>query len=192
MRNKHSLGSDAREDDPDSHGSNGTSEVCLRQGIRELVNRLEVQLCELTEPIRANGHAATSLVLMGRPGAASEQTVRYSIRARSQRDRFFLKGLFADPAWDMLLDLYVSEISGQKVSVSSLCIASNVPSTTALRWIASLDCEGLVERSSDSRDRRRYFISLTNKGRCAMDAYFASLSAVPASNDCCAGLNSDR
>ena len=60
------------------------------------------------------------------------------IRARRMRDQFFSEGLFEDPAWDMLLDLYAAEMEGAQVSVSSLCIAAAVAPTTALRWIARM------------------------------------------------------
>lgn len=107
--------------------------------------------------------------------ARNQELARCFVRSRRQRDRFFDKGLFADPAWDMLLDLYMSEITQQRVSVSSLCIASNVPNTTALRWIQTLECKGLLERTKDPLDARRYFVSLSECGRCAMDEYFSSL-----------------
>lgn len=152
------------------------SEPNLQHTLRHQVERLETQLRELAQSIRANEQVATSLVSIHRSEAASEEMVQSAIRNRSQRSKFFPSELFADPAWDMLLDLYLSEIAQRRVSVTSLCLASNVPSTTALRWIANLECEGLAERTSDPFDRRRYFMSLTGKGRHAMDAYFSSLS----------------
>ena len=43
----------------------------------------------------------------------------------------------------------------KRVSVTSLCIASGVPPTTALRWIAQMSEAGLLERVEDEADRRR-------------------------------------
>ncbi len=60
------------------------------------------------------------------------------IAARSDRQALFKTELFADPAWDMLLDLALSEASGRRISVTSLCIASGVPTTTALRRLDDL------------------------------------------------------
>jgi hypothetical protein len=57
---------------------------------------------------------------------------RAFLRLRSQH---FVPALFADPAWDILLDLAAARIDGRMVAVSSLCIAAAVPATTALRWI---------------------------------------------------------
>lgn len=67
--------------------------------------------------------------------AISADTVRAVIRARRLRARYFSEELFADPAWDMLLDLLQAEIAHLRVPVSSLCIAAAVPATTALRWL---------------------------------------------------------
>ncbi len=89
----------------------------------------------------------------------SEQ-VREIIRLRRMRETMFAADLFADPAWDMLLDLMASRLENRPVSVSSLCIASAVPPTTALRWINLMTERGLLERESDPNDARRVFITL--------------------------------
>lgn len=74
----------------------------------------------------------------------------------------------------MLLDLYVSRSKGLRpVSVSSLCIASAVPATTALRWINALVQEGLVARQPDLRDKRRVLVSLTDEGSQKLDILLA-------------------
>ena len=84
------------------------------------------------------------------------------LRLRRQRDKIFGPGIFADPAWDMLLDLFLAQEKNLKpISISSLCIAAAVPSTTALRWIETLVQQGLVSKQADPRDKRRTFISLT-------------------------------
>src|SRR5690606_9764038 len=72
------------------------------------------------------------------------QQVRDLLRARRLRDEFLPGDLFADPAWDMLLDLFAARLEQERVSVSSLCIASAVPPTTALRWIRTLTEKGLL------------------------------------------------
>ncbi len=101
----------------------------------------------------------------------SAATVRGAIRARRLREQFFASDLFADPAWDMLLDLFAARLEGGNVSVSSLCIASAVPPTTALRWITTLTDAGLVARQEDPADKRRAFIVLTARGVAGMQGY---------------------
>lgn len=99
--------------------------------------------------------------------------VRRFIRARRIRESFFPAELFADPAWDMLLDLFAAELENSRVSVSSLCIAASVPGTTALRWIGTMIDVGLFERQADPLDRRRAYITLTDRARIAMRRYFS-------------------
>ena len=103
------------------------------------------------------------------------KAIRAALRARRLRDTFFGAGLFEDPAWDMLLDLFAAELEGGRVSVSSLCIAAAVAPTTALRWIGRLADAGLIERRPDPGDRRRAFIGLSLASGAAMRGYFAAL-----------------
>lgn len=88
--------------------------------------------------------------------------IRQYIRARRMRDQYLPADLFADPAWDMMLDLLAARIAGQNVSVSSLCIAAAVPPTTALRWIRQLTDRAVFARVDDPADGRRVFIELTD------------------------------
>ncbi|MFX4925881.1 hypothetical protein ABTC31_20055, partial [Acinetobacter baumannii] len=85
---------------------------------------------------------------------ATAAEVRRIIRGRRLRDQFLGDGLFEDPAWDILLDLYAAHLEGTQVSVSSLCIAASVPPTTALRWIGRMSDLGMLERRPDPFDRR--------------------------------------
>jgi DNA-binding MarR family transcriptional regulator len=95
-------------------------------------------------------------------GLPTHREIRAIIRARRLRDQFLPADLFADPAWDMLLDLLAARLAGQRVSVSSLCIAAAVPPTTALRWIRQLTDRAVFARIDDPADGRRVFIELTD------------------------------
>lgn len=110
-----------------------------------------------------------------RPALPDPRLVRRIIRQRQMRARFFDGELFADPAWDILLDLTAARAEHTRVSVTSLCIASGVPPTTALRWIGQMTDAGLLQRVEDETDRRRAFIALSDKAADAMARYFAEL-----------------
>ncbi|RVQ65534.1 MarR family transcriptional regulator [Croceicoccus ponticola] len=109
------------------------------------------------------------------PSLPRPALVREIIRQRQLRSRFFDEGLFADPAWDILLDLTAAIAESKQVSVSSLCIAACVPPTTALRWISQMTEAGLLDRVQDPEDRRRAFIELSEKSATAMAQYFERL-----------------
>jgi DNA-binding MarR family transcriptional regulator len=103
----------------------------------------------------------------------SAEMVRTVIRARRLRSRYFEEDMFADPAWDMLLDLLQAEITQLRVPVSSLCIAASVPATTALRWLKTMTQQGIFVRRADPHDGRRVFVELAPKASQAMRRYFA-------------------
>nr|WP_230461351.1 winged helix DNA-binding protein [Sphingobium sp. CAP-1] len=102
------------------------------------------------------------------------QQVRDLLRARRIRADFLPGDLFADPAWDMLLDLLAAKLEQERVSVSSLCIAAAVPPTTALRWIRTLTDKGLVKRHADPHDGRRVFIALAQDTADALLRWFGA------------------
>ena len=112
-----------------------------------------------------------------RPPLPDPRLVRSIIKRRQLRARYFQADLFSDPAWDMLLDLTMARAEHRRVSVTSLCLASGVPTTTALRWIAQMVDVGLFERVKDDQDKRRVFIALSDKGSETMASYFAALKA---------------
>lgn len=107
----------------------------------------------------------------------SERDVRALLKLRRNRDRFFDADLFADPAWDILLELYAAALGQLRVSVTSLCSGAAVPATTALRWIGHLEEKGLIARRPDPTDARRCFLMLSNEGFEAMNAYFRTVPA---------------
>lgn len=121
--------------------------------------------------------ATQRLVRGARPSLPDPRLVRKIIRQRQLRARFFEGELFADPAWDMLLDLTAARSEHKRVSVTSLCIASGVPPTTALRWISQMTDAGLLCRAEDATDRRRAFIALSDKAAENMAQYFAEIEA---------------
>jgi hypothetical protein len=119
--------------------------------------------------------AGERLARTPRPPLPDPRLVRTIIRQRQLRAKFFAAALFADPAWDMLLDLTAARAEHARVSVTSLCIASGVPPTTALRWIGQMTCCGLLERVEDETDRRRAFIALSDAAAGSMARYFAEI-----------------
>lgn len=109
------------------------------------------------------------------PASCRIRGVREVIDARARRRQFFGRELFADPAWDILLELYAYGLAQRRISVSKLAFAIEVPGTTVLRWIAILEKEGLVLRSPDTTDGRRTWVSLSALGLERMETYFASI-----------------
>lgn len=113
--------------------------------------------------------------------AAFAAAARHTYARRRTRASIFDNGdIFGEPAWDILLDLYIAHAEKKPVSVSSACIGSAAPPTTGLRWLGVLADIGLVMREHDKEDQRRVLVRLTERGVAAMDEYFANaLNAAP-------------
>ena len=107
----------------------------------------------------------------------SPECVKWLLRGRQQRASYFAADLFADPAWDIMLDLFEAELEQRRVSISSACIGARVPTTTGLRWLRTLEENGLVSRREDPLDRRRIFVELTPAASTALRRWFAATFA---------------
>ena len=166
-------------------GSNGVKPVELRKV--SAMREAEDQIGQQAQRIRDQLGSVLRLVeqLPGSPAPVlreapvSEKTIREIIRMRRRRNQFFDEGLFADPAWDILLELYLAALSQHRVTITSLCAAAAVPPTTALRWITNLEANGLIQRRADPLDGRRVFMSLTRDGLEKLGHYFRSAPSAP-------------
>jgi hypothetical protein len=144
----------------------------LLQQLSEEVGRIANLLASLSDEEAAELGGPKPLIAPGADEPPLEAAyVRSLIRARRLRDQYFRGELFADPAWDMLLDLMAARLEENRVAVSSLCIAAAVPATTALRWIKALTDRGLFVRSADPEDGRRVYIELSDDSARALAAY---------------------
>jgi DNA-binding MarR family transcriptional regulator len=150
----------------------------LRQ-LSDEVSRIASTLARLSTGPEAPARPTPAVPAAEIPQISGE-TVRQVIRARRLRTRFFEEDLFADPAWDMLLDLLQAEIAQLRVPVSSLCIAAAVPATTALRWLKTMTDKGIFLRRADPHDGRRVFVELAPEASIAMRRYFAEVGSAVA------------
>nr|WP_232367435.1 MarR family transcriptional regulator [Altererythrobacter lutimaris] len=176
----------AREETPSRQLPNRDDLIQLSEQLQALAN--ELQSSQQTG--EANSHSAgkgptlpeNAAELVSRrsdshkPGDEQSQFLtlaraRYDAR-RKRASVFDNEELFGEPAWDILLDLYIAHAEGKAVSVSSACIGSASPPTTGLRWLGVLQEVGLLEREHDVRDQRRVLVRLSEQGVQRMEAYF--------------------
>lgn len=109
----------------------------------------------------------------GRPQAAVDRTelarrAAALLKVRRARNDLLGAAFFGEPAWDMLLALYVAESNGTKTTVSGLA-GSECPHTTGLRWLQALEAEQLVKRAPSPTDKRMSFVALTPEAVEAID-----------------------
>lgn len=128
---------------------------------------------------------ATRLALRARrlqasgAGTPESRLARRLIAERREREALLGPGLFGEPAWDILLDLFAAEEENVRVAISSLCIAANVPPTTGLRWITSMVADGTLIRVPDPSDKRRVWIRLAPEIFERMRALLRSMRSEP-------------
>jgi len=103
------------------------------------------------------------------------ERVRIIAERRVERYQYLPAEMFGEPAWDMLLDLYLASGDGKSISVSSACIASRAPATTALRWLRRMEQLGLVARVNDDSDRRRVYVTITDAAKRALADWLLSI-----------------
>ncbi|MEI6485496.1 MAG: hypothetical protein WCO11_04445 [Sphingomonadales bacterium] len=129
----------------------------------------------------AQGLAALADKLAGQPQPAPLDVaeadciafIESQFRIRRLRGRHLPGLALGEPAWDILLDLAITHYWRRETSVTSLCIAADVPSTTALRWISSMTKAGLIVRRPCQRDGRRSFLAIAPETYQAMLALAA-------------------
>lgn len=118
---------------------------------------------------------AEQLLVLGDDGAARAPATTMRQRRlakaerlyarRRRRDALFGGALFGEPAWDLLLDLYVAALTDRQVCVQSACVGAAAPTTTAIRYLGLLEDRGLVASEPDEFDMRRRFVRLTEQAQ---------------------------
>jgi DNA-binding MarR family transcriptional regulator len=144
----------------------------FRDEVLVQIDAIEQQLLTLKASL-----AAAPLETADWSPACLATRIRRLLKARRARDRFFGRNLFADPAWDILLEAYAASLLEQRTSVTALCNAAAVPATTALRWLNKLEQERMLQRRQDPLDSRRTWIELTPAAVTMMRDYLESISA---------------
>ena len=99
------------------------------------------------------------------------------IAERRARRAYFAPDLFHEPAWDMLLSLFLANEEGRILNVKALVASSDAPVTTSQRWIDHLHKLRLIDRVGDPDDRRRVEISLSDTGLTAIERYLDAIAA---------------
>ncbi len=108
------------------------------------------------------------------------ELAREILRSRKRRAAVFGQAdLFAEPAWDILLGLYVAAEAQQRLTVSAVCEVSGVPQTTAIRWLEKLERDGWASRHPDPLDRRRFWIQLTERASSSVRTYLGGIRLRP-------------
>lgn len=99
------------------------------------------------------------------------ERARHLLEQRRMRDDILGTELFGDPGWELMLDLYVAQASGKRISMTSAAIGSGRPMSTGLRWVRLLVRHGFLEREADPDDGRRHYLRLTDNAVAALEHF---------------------
>lgn len=126
-----------------------------------------------------DGRGRAEIGASGAAGNAVSPEQRQSLRehanrirsARDLRRQWFDQNIFGEPAWEMLLTLYVIDGEQRRLSTRQVARLARLSLTTTLRWLDYLEEKDLVSRRPNPFDHRVVYTELSDKGRAAMDAY---------------------
>lgn len=93
-----------------------------------------------------------------------ESLARQLFMIKEARLRWLPDCVSAEPAWDLLITLYLAKRAGARHTIGRMIELSQSSHTTALRHIHLLVQAGLICRENDKNDRRMSYLSLSEKG----------------------------
>ncbi len=106
--------------------------------------------------------------------ATALRNAETTMRRRILRDQLLgASDHFGEPAWEILLDLFIHETKGQPLSMSALCVTAKIPTSSAMKLIQRMCDDGILERSQDIADGRRSLINIAPHVVHRLRAYFA-------------------
>lgn len=142
---------------PDPSGHPLTFDEKISRMLHTLTNRSLGSIRPRSDSLEISGEALTN-----------------HIWAWQQRACYLPSELFSDPAWGMLLEILQAEVEKRRATITRLCKASGVSTTTAVRWLKALEDHDLVIRKVDHSDGAE-FAELTPKASEALRRYFRNV-----------------
>jgi DNA-binding MarR family transcriptional regulator len=138
---------------------------------RARFDRMIVDLADGSAPDRSQLTKATPRTL---DAVEVAQTIFEKRRARSKTFGRHA-AMFQEPAWDILLELFIHHRTRRTLAVSGIAFSIGASLSTSLRWIRRLKEHGLVERIDDAADARLHLVGLSATGLELMRTYLESV-----------------
>jgi hypothetical protein len=111
------------------------------------------------------------------PVQSALQTAQRIYHERRTRADFLGNNeIFGEPAWDMLLNIFMRQSNNETVSVKSMDINESYPDSTAMRWLKVLEQSGLLRLQLDANNKDQHLICLTDAGYEGMLRYLENIA----------------
>lgn len=108
------------------------------------------------------------------PDIACDRARRTIRRRLLRRQLIGSEELFGEPAWEIMLDVFVHECDSKPLAITSTCATAGIPMSSGLRLIQKLCEADILRRIPDPFDGRRFFVRLQPAARDRMRAYFSA------------------
>lgn len=155
------------------------SRPSVQMDFARIVSTVELLTRQLTDAQSGKGAAPVRSIPAVRLETTLSVYAKHVLRMRSDARAHLPADLFGDPAFDMLLDLFIAREENRKLSITSVVTAGHTPPTTGLRWLAKIEKYGLVIREPDPFDARRSYIILNESGHSMMKEWLSRHVSVP-------------
>lgn len=141
--------------------------IVTRSGVR----RIGAAAASAPRARQAEGSALRS---RGAADVALENAKSTLRRSILRKQLLGIPDLLGDPAWEMLVDLFIHERENRPLSITSFCTTPSIPLSSALRLCQKLCEAGVISRVPDLFDGRRSYLRLERGTAHRLDAYFGS------------------
>jgi DNA-binding transcriptional ArsR family regulator len=94
-----------------------------------------------------------------------------------ERQRTFPEVVFDQPAWSIMIDLYIAHHEKRLVNMFGASIGARVPQSTAHRWLEKLEDAGLVARVPSVLNGRDVLVALTPDAVARMEGLLGRIAA---------------
>jgi hypothetical protein len=111
-----------------------------------------------------------------RYGIAYRAAVRSLANRRARANHFSSQDIFGEPAWDILLELYVHQFQNDEVSVKGASVDPSAPASTGQRLFRVLENQNLISSVEDPIDSQLCLIRLTPEGFESMTRYLNEIA----------------
>ena len=160
-------------DDDDAATGNSAASVTLSDRDLKDAKRILARIARADDRRRITHGAREIRSERDNPMDRAEKLAMQVFAVQEARRRLLPEAQSADPAWDLLVALYLADKSGVRHTIGRMIELSGASATTGLRHIDLLEAAGLVIREQDKNDRRSFFLLLSSKGRRAVDKVFS-------------------
>ncbi len=100
-------------------------------------------------------------------------TARRLLDISRQADTMFDGPLLSNPGWDILLDLFIQRSEGRCISIISVCVAANAPTSTVLRYIEAMMDSGTIVKRISPEDGDGLLIDLSEAAYARLNKILA-------------------